>query len=255
MYLMYVDESGDCGLLNSPSPLFVLTGLVVHELRWTEYRDRFIDFRRRMRNTFGLKLREELHASAMINRPGALVRIRRNDRLTILHCLVRELAAMPDLNIINVLVDKRGKTPPYDVFGKAWIALIQRFENTISHRNFRGPANADERGMILPDHTDDKKLIRLLRQLRYYNPVPNQPQHGPGYRNLTLSRVIEDPSFRESEHSYFIQACDAVAFMLYQQEVPNAYMRKKSGNNFFKTLDPILCKVASPRDPQGVVRL
>ncbi|MGH2600854.1 MAG: DUF3800 domain-containing protein, partial [Dehalococcoidia bacterium] len=34
---MYVDESGDSGLTNSPTRYFVLTGLVVHELRWQAY--------------------------------------------------------------------------------------------------------------------------------------------------------------------------------------------------------------------------
>ena len=34
MFLMYVDESGDCGLQNSPTRYLVLTGLVIHELRW-----------------------------------------------------------------------------------------------------------------------------------------------------------------------------------------------------------------------------
>lgn len=38
MYLMYVDESGDYGMPadGSPSNLFCLSGLVVHELRWRE---------------------------------------------------------------------------------------------------------------------------------------------------------------------------------------------------------------------------
>ncbi|MBK7203929.1 MAG: DUF3800 domain-containing protein [Anaerolineae bacterium] len=30
MYLMYVDESGDCGLTNSPTRYFVLTGLILN---------------------------------------------------------------------------------------------------------------------------------------------------------------------------------------------------------------------------------
>ena len=46
---MYVDESGDCGLTNSPTRYFVLTRLVVHELRWRQCLDQFADFRRRMR--------------------------------------------------------------------------------------------------------------------------------------------------------------------------------------------------------------
>jgi hypothetical protein len=84
MYILYVDESGDSGMVNTPSPYFVLTGIVVHELRWNEYLDRLVDFRKRMRNKFGLLLREEIHCARMINKPGELVRIKRNDRLTIL---------------------------------------------------------------------------------------------------------------------------------------------------------------------------
>lgn len=255
MFLMYVDESGDNGIIGSPTRYFVLTGLVVHELRWQPYLEQIIDFRRRMRQQFGLRLREELHATRLITSPGALVRIKRNDRLTILRAMADELASMTDLNIINVLVDKQGKPADYDVFGNAWKVLIQRFENTMSRHNFSGPANPDERGMIFPDHTDDKKLTLLLRQMRRYNPIPSQQGFGGGYRNLALTSLVEDPSFRDSEFSYFIQAADVAAYLLYQRMTPNAYMRKKGGRNYFRRLDPVLCKVASSTDPDGIVRL
>lgn len=255
MYLMYVDESGDCGLLNTPTRYFVLTGLVVHELRWRQYLDQLVEFRRELRVSCGLRLREEIHAAAMISSPGELVRIKRYDRLAIIRAFADELSLMPDFNVLNVVVDKHGKPPDYDVFGMAWKALIQRFENTLSRRNFAGPRNADECGMIFPDHTDDKKLTQLLRQMRRYNPVPNQATFGPGYRNLTVSRLVEDPNFRDSSHSYFIQAADLVAFLLYQQLAPNAYMRKKAGQNYFNRLEPILCKVASSKNPMGIVYL
>lgn len=253
---MYVDESGDTGIVRSPGRYFVLTGMVVHELRWHTYLDQLVGFRRRMRKAFTLKLREEIHASQMLARPGELARIKKYDRLTIIRAFARELASMPDLNLINVVVDKRGKRPDYDVFGMAWRALIQRFENTVSHRNFRGPANADDCGMILPDQTDVRRLTLLLRSMRKWNPVPNQAAaHGVGYRNLTLAKIVEDPHFKDSEHSYFIQACDLSAFLLNQNLVPNAYMRRRGGSTYFKILDPILCKVASSTDVQGIVRL
>jgi hypothetical protein len=255
MYVMYVDESGDSGLVGSPTNYFVLTGLVVHELRWQVYLDQLIEFRRKLKAQFGLRLREEIHASAMINHPGPLVRIRRNDRLTILRAFADELATMTDLNIINVVVDKQNKPAGYDVFGVAWKALIQRFENTTSSRNFRGPQNPDERGMLFPDRTDDKKLRDLLRQMRRYNPIPNQQAYGAGYRNIALRSIIEDPNFRDSQDSYFIQAADLVAYLLYQNLAPSAYMRKKSGHNYFGRLNPLLVKVAAPRDPRGIVRL
>lgn len=255
MYLMYVDESGDSGMLNSPTRYFVLTGLVVHELLWQPYLDQLIAFRQRMKARFGLRLREELHAAALLTRPGVLVRIHRNDRLTIIRAFADELATMTDINLINIVVDKLNKGSSYDVFGMAWRALIQRFENTVTHRNFPGPANPDERGMLFPDHTDDKKLTQLLRQMRHYDPVSNQPSYGAGYRNLTLAKIIEDPNFRDSAHSYFIQAVDLAAFLLYQRLAPSAYMRKKAGQNYFERLRPALCTVASSTDPHGIVWL
>lgn len=138
---MYVDESGDSGLENSPTRYFVLTGMVVHELRWHDTLSALIAFRRRMRAAFGLKLREEIHAGQMLTSPGPLVRI------------------------------KRAPTP------------------------------------------------------------------------------------KESDHSYFIQAADTVAFALYQWYSPSAYVMKKGARNYFARLEPALCKAASPKHRYGVVEL
>ena len=190
----------------------------------------------------------------MISRPGPLIRIARNDRLTILRFFANELASMQDLNIINVVVDKQDKAQ-FDVFTRAWQALLQRFENTMARGNFPGPANNVDYGMVFPDHTDDKKLTLLLRQMRRYNPVPNQVAFGSGYRNLTLTRLVEDPNFRDSSHSYFIQAADVAAYLLYQNLAPNSYMRKTGGSSYFNRLQPILCTVASNQNPLGIVKL
>jgi len=253
MYLMYVDESGDPGTVNSPSRFFTLTGLVLHELRWQEYLDQFINFRQAMKKSYGLKLREEIHSAHLINKPGDLRRIPRQDRLAIIRAFANQLSAMTDFSAINVVVDKKGKPTDYNVFERAWTSLIQRFENTLSHRNFSGPANPDDRGMLFPDNTDNKKLTLLLRRMRRFNPIPNQ--FGGGYRNLAVGKIIEDPNFRVSDQSYFVQAADLIAFLLYQHLAPNTYMRRKQGQNYFARLDPILCKKASPRDPMGIVRL
>ena len=224
MYLLYVDETGDSGIANSPSRYFALSGLVIHELRWRAYLDDLIDFRKQMRQRYTLKLREEFHAAAMITRPGDLVRIRRHERLAMIRHFADRIAAMADASIINVLVDKQNKRPDYDVFGMAWKALIQRFENTIRHHNFPGPGNT-------------------------------MAMYGPGHRDIPLLAIIEDPNFRDSEHSYFIQTVDLASFLLYQHHAPNAYMKANGGQNYFTRLRPILCLCASPREPDGIVRL
>lgn len=252
MYLMYVDESGDCGMANSPTGYFILSGVVIHELRWNEYLDRLVEFRKRMLNYFGLHMREEIHASNFINNPGNLQRIKRHDRLAILRHFADEIATMNDLNIINVVTKKAGKQADYDVFSNAWKVLIQRFENTIHYHNFPGLNNPLDRGMIFPDNTDRKKLTLLVRKMRRFNPIPNRADIG-GYRNIRLQYCLEDPNFRSSYDSYFIQMADLAAYLLYQSICPNQYMRKKQGHNYFSRLDPILCKFAARHDVNGIV--
>jgi hypothetical protein len=251
MFLMYVDESGDTGLVGSPTRYYVLSGLVLHELRWRPVLERLLEFRSDLRARYGLKLREELHAAAMINKPGPLVRIKRHDRLAILRDFADALASTTELNLINVVVDKERKPLDYSVFENAWTVLIQRFEDTVSHRNFRGPRNADDRAMIFSDETDNRQLQHLIRKLRVHNPIPSRA----GYRNAPMARVIEDPTIRNSEESYLIQAVDLCAFLLYQELAPGAYMKKKAGHNYFSRLAPILCTVASTSDPRGIVWL
>ncbi|HEX8392699.1 MAG TPA: DUF3800 domain-containing protein [Longimicrobium sp.] len=252
MYLIYVDESGDPGLVNSPCRYFELSGLILHELSWRPALQHILRFRQEMRDRFGLKLREELHAARMINKPGALARIKRNDRLTIIRAYADVLACIPGLNVINVVVDKEGKQADYGVFECAWTALLERFDTTIAARNFTGPDSGRDRGLLIVDGSGDKRLRQLVRRLRAQNHTPSA-RHRAG--NRSLIRLIEDPVFRNSEDAYLIQAVDLIAFLLYQELVPSGYMRKKSGQNYFSRLEPILCRAAVSRDPRGIVRL
>ena len=70
-----------------------------------------------------------------------------------------------------------------------------------------------------------------------------------------ITRIIEDPSFRDSTQSYFVQSADVAAFLLYQKLKPNSYMREHYGHHYFQRLDPVLCKQASSANPQGLVEL
>ena len=254
MYLMYVDESGDPGLVNSPTTNFVLSGLVMHELRWREFIDRIVMFRKRMKLTYGLGVRDEIHAAEFIRSSGS-VNLKRNARYLILRHFATELSRMDWLSITNVVVNKVGKPAGYDVFESAWKVLFQRFENTLAHRNFPGPQNADDLGLVICDDTNGGKLSKLMRRMGSYNPIPNQQHAGPGFRNMPIRKVIEDPNLRDSKNSHPIQAADLCAYLLFQHLTPNGYMKRVGGNNAFRLLDPILNKRASSRNPLGIVML
>lgn len=215
----------------------------------------FLRFDAMMRERFGLKLREEIHATDIVNKPGVLARIPKHHRLEIVRRFADCLGALADINLISVVVDKQTKVAGYDVFKKAWEALIQRFENTLSYRNFPGPQNADERGMLVCDNTDGMKLVRLVRRMRVYNPIPNQSMYGQGYRNLALRFIIEDPNFRDSQHAQMIQAVDLSAWLLKQWLQPCGYIRRKYAANYFLRMQDIFCRVAAKHDSHGIVRL
>ncbi len=266
MYLMYVDESGDCGMLTegSPSRFFCLSGLVVHELRWKDTLAELAAFRHRLYVRYKVNIEDELHAANMVNKPSKLAKslqsLAKHERLAIIRQLADCLARLDDINLISVVVDKKSghATNKDDVFRWAWSALFQRFENTIRHQNFPGPKNADDRGIIFPDRTDSQKLKRYLHSLRLTNPLKVRQRSGAfTYKDEPIRLIVEDAIMRDSRESYLLQAADCAAFLLKQSIEPSSYMKKHGGSAYFKRMEPVLCKRASDRDPLGlgVVRL
>ncbi len=252
MYFMYVDESGDVGLVNSPTEFFVLSGLVVHESDWRTFIDTLVKFRSTMREVYGLPVRHEIHASAYIS--SAVFDIKRHNRLAILRNLLDELAKQPYLSITNVVVRKRGKMQDYDIFDAAWKTLFQRFENTLKFGNFPG-AHRNDHGLVITDMTDGKKLTRLVRKMSKVNFIPNMMQFGRGTRNIPMLRIIEDPFGKDSSQTLPIQAVDVVSYFLMQSIAPNSYIRRQGAKSYLSRLDPILNKRASTTHPQGIVLL
>ncbi len=253
MYLMYVDESGDTGVENSPTKYYILTALVFHELRWNQYLENLIVFRRKLRDTKGLKLREEIHAVSFINKPGELIRIKRNDRIDILKQCIDWTNNNRDMNVFSVCVKKSNYHTSSEVFEKAWLVLIQRFENTIRNSNFHGPKNPDEKGLILSDNTNSRAVTKLLRKMRRFNPIPNVREYGDGNRDITIDYIIEDPVFRDSRDSYFHQIVDVIAYCARQKLEPNKTMKKKSGHNFYSRLNNVIVSEVTRSNNEGIV--
>ncbi len=210
MYLIYVDESGDIGLNRSPTSYFCLSGLAIHESQWRNLQDSLVSFRKTMKTVYGLPIRTEIHASEYIRSPP-IPAMQKHVRLSILRNKIDELAKISYLSITNVVIQKTGKPPGYDVFENAWRAMFQRFENTMKYGNLPGGYRNDY-GMAIVDNTDGEKLTRLVRRMGAHNPIPNMAWAGPGSRNIPIVRLIEDPHQKNSAESYMTQAADVCAF-------------------------------------------
>jgi uncharacterized protein DUF3800 len=75
-------------------------------------------------------------------------------------------------------------------------------------------------------------------------------------KNIPVERVIEDPVFKQSHQSYFIQLADCVAFSLLKREVAPTPLVKKYGIHrmFERHVAAVCLRPASPKDPLGIVR-
>ena len=103
------------------------------------------------------------------------------------------------------------------------------------------------------------RLQRQSEKCGVYNYIPSQFgqwQPGVSARNIPTDRIIEDPVFKKSQRSYFLQLADCVAFALLKQESPPSKFTERYAlrSMFQQTLDGVCFKQASPRDPQGIVR-
>ena len=206
---MYVDESGDSGNNVVQSRYFCLSGIVVHESQWRNLIDRLVRFRKTMKLVYGLPVRAEIHSVEFIRRNE--FNIKKHERLAILRNALDEIGKLHFISLTNIVIDKQGKPPDFDVFGVAWRTLFQRFENTLVNGNFPGGYRRSF-GQVFTDATSGKRLQQIMRKMSVYNPIPNR--YGGGYRDIPIIRIIEDPSERDSASSLPIQACDVSAYFL-----------------------------------------
>lgn len=252
MFIMYVDESGDPGAyrrgISGNSPHFILSGLIVPVEDWNNCMERLKTFRRYLKDTYGLPVREEIHASELIRVDKILAyrKITKRRRLELLKEFVREIPNIFNQSkIINVCLDKEIHGNGRNYKADAWSRLIQRFDTFLKK-------NQSDFGVIVADGIEDLEVRGLLRKMRVYNPVPSK--FGGAPRQMPTSNIIEDVFNRDSRHSYFIQAVDAVVHILYRREYPKSSLKKYNLDKSFLDLDSILLKAASTTDDYGIVR-
>lgn len=244
---MYVDESGDPGLNHYGSPFFILSGLIVPQDEWPKYLDRLKTLRRSIKSSYGLLLREEIHASELIriNKLKSYSAIKKTDRIQILKQYCSQIPIIFDTaKVINICLKKTDFQNAQDVQITAWSRLIQRFDTYLKK-------STKDKGMIISDEVNSFGIMQLLRKMRVYNYTPSH--YEPPY-NTPADSIIEDLVQRNSMHSYFIQTADVIAHLLYRKEVPKGSLKKFGIERYFDLLEPVLLKEASKSDPLGIVR-
>lgn len=215
MLIAYVDETGDTGdpALGGSSACFALGCVLIEVSDWPAAFDAMLAHRRRLRDAFGVLLRDELKANYLIRGSGNLKRhnLSPDARHRIYRSALTTTRYLP-ARAFSIVTDKRatGWTGQHCLEG-TWEMLLQRLERTSFYEG-KKPL------MIMHDEGENDAVRRLVRKARRHL-TAGRMFGGGGVRN-PITHLIDDPSPRASNHSYFIQLADLVAYAGWRTYMP-----------------------------------
>lgn len=204
MYLTYFDESGDTGLVNSPTTWFVLNAVLVHETAWIATLEELIKLRRELEERYGVDAQKELKAVNFRDGQGAFAKLHltREKRLEI-YREVMDFQSQLNLKTYSVAVRKEvAAQQGWDLRYLPWVCALSRLQEFCREQG--------EQAMLYPDIGYGYVVRQCVRQLRRYGKLPRRL--GPTPLGLKLDRVLEDPSERRSQDSPFVQLADLNAY-------------------------------------------
>ncbi len=243
MYFLYVDESGDPGVSTYSSKHYILSGMIVLADDWLNVLHRLKVFRHKIKQTYKLSIRAEIHAAELIriNKNEEYRKIHKTQRINILRDFSNQIPILFNTaKLINICLNKSDFEDTTDFFTLAWSRIIQQYDTFLK-------TNGNSKGIIIADDTNSTLLRKLLRKKRVYNPLG---YNLAGDNFAPTDNILEDVFMRESQHSYFIQTVDTVAHLLYRKEYPKGSLKKYGIENLFDKLKPILITDTS----DGIIR-
>jgi uncharacterized protein DUF3800 len=111
--------------------------------------------------------------------------------------------------------------------------------------------------LLICDEGKEAECTRLVRRMGVFNPIPSAygvwRDSGSMTRNIPIEHIVEDPFFKPSDRSYFIQMADFCAYALLRREHPIPSKTRYGLDKAFNILAPICVTAANRRDPLGII--
>lgn len=237
-HIVYIDDSGD-------ESLTIFSAVAIPMESWAEAFSILKDFRKTLRRTDGIYVYKEFHAWKFVSGRGQISYriVPKGRRCQIFRESLDLFTRLPGVMVFNAAFPKGQK-----------LRAFERLMNRVNRTMEAGESHA----ILVCDKGDEIRFTRLLRRMRVYNPIPSSTgfwaDTGNATRNIPIERIIEDPFFKDSQQSFFIQMADFVAYALLRQERPIPTKSAYGLDTIFCTLDPILVKAANRSDRQGIIR-
>lgn len=238
MHLVYVDDSRD------EKRGCVFSALSIPANQWNDAFGSVRTFRRELKKSDGIYVHKEFHAWKFISGRGKISDgiVTKGRRCQIFESALRLVADLPGAKLFNALF-------PADKDEQAFEWLINRIDRTMKAW--------DSRAILICDDGKEVAYTRLMRKMRIFNPIPSNQglwaDTGNRSKNIPIEYIIEDPFFKASNESYFIQLVDFVAYALLRREFPVDSKSKYGIDRMFGLLSGILVREACKKNPEGII--
>ena len=141
--------------------------------------------------------------------------------------LIRQYAEIigkyANFKIITVVINKKvSPLLPENYFTGAITMLYRAFDEFLRREK--------ENGIVLFDRANEKTATTHVRKLM------GTGSSGQSIPGVHIDWIIEDPIYRVSSDSSFVQAADVVAYALKEQEFPITSRKKFNADRIFKNL-------------------
>lgn len=235
MWFAYIDESKEAG------DLFIYTAIVTNGERWASTFDKVKDFRKKLKSDHGIYMSKELHAWKFAAGKGEIADhpIYKPERAAIF----REVLQFITDSKCFVVVSSCNRNEQY-----AFERLMNRINRTAEARK--------QSVLLFFDQGEEAEITRRIRKMRVHNPIPSRFGHWKGTSNVTksipLSHCVEDPIFKDSKASYFIQLADFCAYALLRMERPIPSRTALGYDTMYEILRPASRVITNNRDPRGM---
>lgn len=231
----YIDETGDVGdVANGGSQTYTLGCVLIPMHRWTDSLDYFVNLRRNLKSTYGLKMSQEVKANHLVGIKSVYRDLGLGDGQ------VRDIyrrhidASVQSCSGVGAIVVHKSEIikPNIDVFATAWEYLLTRLRKRTEERQ--------QPILIVHDQGEEDRVRKHLRRFRRAN------WQGSQFGSARL--LVEDPVPRNSQHSYFIQLADLVSYAASRHAVPaTGKTTRICDRTMWERLDQIQIKAISTR--------
>lgn len=215
---------------------------------WLDTLNQMQEFRRWAKTSFGLPMKAELKAGHLIHGTGPFgdLGVSSRARMRLYRQALKFQRKVGTITTWAVAIDKveyerRRLTP--EVREWAWELMIERIESFTRHKR--------ETCMIFPDEGHPAFVRQMFRKMRRFHYVSSAYQAGTSLERAA-KQIVEDPSFRQSHDSYFIQFADLNAYAAHRHIVPEAWF----GADYWNLLDiarNVNVNAVSKKGPKGIV--